>query len=531
MAQPTPTSAVAGRGISGAIFAASLGALVAQMCLTVQAPLVGVFQTQLGASSTDLTWLTAAVFAPTAILELNFGVLGDMFGRRRLVIGGQLVCAAGAVVDMLATNVSTLAVGMALLGLGAAALLPSTLATIASLSRTPAERSKAIARWALAIALASALSPLSAGFLAEKVNIHAAFSVLVVLALIGAGFSFAKLPDTSSPKGRTLDWRGQLLSGIGLLAFLYAIIQGADTGWGSTSVVTAFVIAAVAMTAFVVTELRQGSPMFQVRLLKIPAFRAAALTGLLGMLSFLGTVYAMSVKLGAINHVGPIGVAMPFVILQIVPMLLGPWLGRLLHHVSPRTLLVVGLVLMAVGEFWFAGLSVNQFSLLDVTGPILLIGVGFIFMFSSLTAAAVNSVPYELLGMASGATSLVRETGQSLGAAVIGAIALTHASSLITKNLATLPLPPAALAAVKGANQQGGPLALVNAPFPKPVADAVVPMARAALQSGFGIGVITMGCLALLAALVVGVTMRGSAARPLAGLEEAEENAPVGALV
>ena len=530
MAQITPPSAAAGRGTSGAIFAASLGALVAQMCLTVMAPLVGVFQTKLGASTSDLTWLTAAVFAPTAVLELNFGVLGDMFGRRRLVIGGQLVCAVGAVVDMAANNVPTLAAGMVLLGLGAAALLPSTLATIAALSRTPAERSKAIARWALAIALASALSPLSAGILAQKVGLHAAFSLLVVLALIGAGLSFAKLPDTSAPTGRTLDWRGQLLCGIGLLAFLYAIIEGANSGWGTTAVIAAFVIAAVALTVFVVAELRHRSPMFQVRLLKIPAFRAAALTGLLGMLSFLGTVYSMSLKLGAINHEGPIGVAMPFVILQIVPLALGPWLGRLLHHVSPRTLLVVGLVVMAGGEFWFAGLSMDQFGLLDLAGPILLVGVGFIFMFSSLTAAAVNSVPHEMLGMASGATSLVRETGQSLGSAVFGAIALTRASSLITQHLKTLPLPPAALAAVGGANHAGGPLALVNAPFPQPVASAVVPMARSALQSGFAAGLIVMACLALLAAAVVAVTMRGTAARPLAGLDEAEESAVVGAV-
>lgn len=526
MAQPSLTPAAAGRGnTSRAILAASLAALVAQMCLTVQAPLVGVFQQNLGATSSNLTWLAAAVFAPTAVLELNFGVLGDMFGRRRLVVGGQIVCAVGALVGMLAQTVSVMAVGMVLLGLGAAALLPSTLATIAALSPTPVERSKAIARWALAIAAASALSPFAAGVLAQKVNLHAAFSVQLALAIIGAIVSFVVLPDTSSPKGRTLDWRGQILCGIGLLAFLYAIIQGADKGWGSTPVVIGYVVAAVALTLFVVAEIRHRSPMFQVRLLKIPAFRAAALAGLLGMLSFLGTAYTMSVKLGAINHEGPIGVAMPYVILQIIPLLLAPWLGRILHHVSPRTLLVVGLVLMAGGQLWFASLGAYQYSLGALTGPILLIGVGFIAMFSSVTAAAVNSVPHEALGMASGAASLVRETGQSLGAAVVGAIALTHASSLLTKNLASAHLPPSALAAVSGVNQQGGPLAVVSVPFPQPIEQVVGPIAHSALESGFDIGVITMAGLSLLAAIVVAVTMRGKAARPLADLGESGEDA------
>ncbi|MBO0842357.1 MAG: MFS transporter [Nocardioides sp.] len=530
MSRFVPTPSAAGGGTRGAIIAASFGALVAQMCLTVMAPLLGLFQSDLGASAANLTWLNAAMFAPTAILELNFGVLGDLFGRRRLIIGGQAVCAVGAVVGIFADSVSALAIGMVLLGLGAAALLPSTLATIAALSRTGAERSKAIATWAMAIAIASALSPLLAGILAEKVGLHAAFSGILVLAIIGAGISFVLLPDTSSPAGRTLDWRGQLLCGVGLLAFIYAIIQGAESGWGATDVVVAYVIAAVAIVAFVVAELRHRAPMFQVRLLKNPAFRAAALTGLFGMLSFLGTVYVMVVKLGPVNHQGPIILAMPFVILQIVPICLGPWLGRLLHHVSPRTLLVIGLVLMAAGELWYAALGVDQFGLGAIAGPVLLIGVGFIFMFSSVTAAAVNSVPSEMLGMASGATSLVRETGQTLGAAVISAIAMTHASSLVATKLHGLTLPPQAAAAVNGAAKEGGPLALVNAPFPKPVAEQVVPMARAALESGFDIGVITMAALALVAAVVVAATMRGAAARPLTGLEETEAEEPLDAV-
>jgi len=520
--------------VGAAILAASLGALVAQMCLTGQAPLLGLFQDELGASATNLTWLTAAIFVPTAVLELNFGVLGDMFGRRRLIIGGQLVCTVALVLFYFANSVGMVAVVSVVLGLGAAALLPSTLATVAALSPTPAERAKAIARWALAIALASALSPFCAGLLGEKVGLHAAWTVTLVLAVVGAVFSFVAIPDTSAPEGRTLDWCGQLLCGVGLLAFIYAIIQGADQGWGSTSVVVCYVVAVVALAAFVIAELKHGAPMFQVRLLKIPAFRAAALAGLVGMLSFIGFAYSMSVKLGPINHKGPLSLGLPFVVMQIIPLAVGPFLGRILHRVSPRTLLVIGLVVMAAGELWYTRLGAYTYGLGALTGPIVLVGIGFLMMFSSVTAAAVNSVPQEAIGMASGATSLVRETGQTLGAAVVGAIALTRASSLITSGVAGAHLPPQAVGMVEGINQAAGGLAVVNATaapgFPAPIGQVVNPIAHQALDSGFDLGITVLACLSLGAALVVAVTMRGAAARPVAGLDEAVEDAALGAI-
>lgn len=524
-----------GRGnIGAAVLAASLAALVAQMSLTGQAPLLGLLQDQLGASATNLTWLTAAIFVPTAVLELNFGVLGDMFGRRRLIVGGQLLCVIALVIFYFANSVTMVAIVAVMLGLGAAALLPSTLATVAALSPTPAERAKAIARWALAIALASALSPFFAGLLGEKVGLHAAWSVTLALAVIGAVYSFVAVPDTSAPEGRTLDWRGQVLCGIGLLALMYAIIQGADQGWGSTSVVVCYVVAAAALAAFVIAELKHGAPMFQIRLLKIPAFRAAALAGLVGMLSFIGFAYSMSIKLGPINHKGPLSLGLPYVVMQIIPLVIGPFLGKILHRVSPRTLLVIGLVVMAAGEFWYTRLGAYNYGLGALTGPIVLVGIGFLMMFSSVTAAAVNSVPHDAIGMASGATSLVREAGQTLGAAVISAIALTRASSLITTGVAGAHLPPQAVGMVDAINQQAGGLAVVNATaapnFPAQVGQVVNPIAHRALDSGFDLGITLLAIASLVTAAVVAVTMRGPAARPVAGFDDIEADPVLGAI-
>ncbi|OXY92325.1 hypothetical protein BEK98_26445 [Streptomyces diastatochromogenes] len=117
-----------------------------------------------------------------------------------------------------------------------------------------------------------------------------------------------------------------------------------------------------------------------------------------------------------------------------------------------------------------AALPVTTTSLTAFLGPVLLLGIGFICVVSSLTSAAVNAVPIEMTGMASGATSLVREFGQGLGPAVISIIAMSAASSAPAGRLS---------GADKGMEAAAGPLAVVNAG-----SDG----ARAAAQSALGPG-------------------------------------------
>lgn len=510
--RPAPPTGARGHGPTIAL--ACLGAMAAQMALTVTAPLTGLYQTQAGASATDLTWIIALSFAPTAVFELNFGVLGDLFGRKRLIVGGAVTSAAGAVVGALAASPGMLYVSMALLGLGAAALLPTTLATAAQLTPEPGQRIKVLARWALSISFGAAFSPLIAGVIGQEYGMHVAFIPLTVILVATAAASALWLEDTRQPEGRTLDLRGQALSGIGLIALIYAVIQGAAQSWSSPGVIAAFVIAALALPAFVIAELRHPSPMFQIRLLAIPAFRAAAVTGFLGMLSFLGVAYSLSIKLGPLAGEGPLAVALPFVIIQIVPLILSRWLPGLLHRYSPRVLLIIGLLVMAGGEAWFASLPDGETRLVTMIGPIGLMGVGFIVMFSSLTAAAINSVPHDKIGMASGATSLVRESGQTLGSAVLGAVAVTYTGHLLAPTLNTLALPKPLAAAAHAVYAQGGAMALVKAPLPAPLHRAVAPAAFRALSQGYDAGMYVMVGCAVLAALTVALLMRGPAGSP-----------------
>ncbi|MGW7421623.1 MFS transporter [Streptomyces sp. NPDC054813] len=486
----------------GTLVACCLAVAAAQLCITVPSPINGEIQAAFGASGSQVAWVTSAFILPTAILELNFGVVGDLFGRKRLLVLGGFVLALGELLNATSQNITMLWIGQALAGIGAAALFPSSLAVIAAATPGEKDRAKAVSTWALSISLASAVGPLSSGILATVADFRWAFVPPVVLGVVVGISCWALVTDSRAPEGRALDWPGQISIAVGLTALLWGIIEGGDRGWSSPSIVLALVLAAVALVGFVVAESRTESPMFNLELLKIPSFAAAAVVALTGMFGFIGTAYCVSIRLGAVMHLSALRAGMPFVILQLIPLLLAPVLSRMLTRVEPRWLLMGGLLPMAAGQFWIAALPITTTDLAAFIGPVLLLGIGFICVVSSLTSAAVNAVPIEMTGMASGATSLVREFGQGLGPAVISTIAMSAASSALVGKLS---------GADAGMEAAAGPLAVVNAG-----SDSARAAAQDALAHGMALGVVICGCASLLGALVTLLLVRKNTARAAA---------------
>src|SRR3954447_17351464 len=153
--------------VVGTLAAACVAVLVAQIANALPASLNGLFQSELHATGSQLTWITAAFMISVVVFELTFGVLGDLFGRRRLQALGGVVLVAGSVVSALAPTVQVLWIGAALSGLGAGALFPASLALVAAVTHSPQARARGIALWAGFLSARAAVSPLLGGGFAE----------------------------------------------------------------------------------------------------------------------------------------------------------------------------------------------------------------------------------------------------------------------------------------------------------------------------------------------------------------------------
>jgi MFS family permease len=505
--------------------------LVAQVGLAIPAVLNGLFQQDLHTTSSQLTWISDAFLVPVTLLELSFGVLGDLFGRKRLLIGGSLLMAVGELLSVLTPSVgtsntgaiATLWTGQALTGIGAAVLFPTTLAMVAAGTHTVRDRAKGIAIWAAALSSGGFVSPLLGGLVTKiswgsdpTANWRWAFVAVFILALVSAAVAFAA-QNSSAPEGRSLDWPGQITIAVSLFALLFGVIQGATSGWSNPLVVGGFVVGVVFFAAFIAAERRSPAPILRLSLFNNRAFAVSSAVTVLGMFAFLGTAYSTSIRLSAIQEFTPLQTAGAFVLLQGFALVLMPVTAKVIHSYNPRWALGAGFLLIAAGDFWIATQSVTDRSIWPIVAPLVLVGIGFAFALSGVTAVAVNTVPNHLAGMASGTTSQLRDFGFTLGPAVIGAIALSRAASEIQDKLHASP----ALQAAMEKFSAGAPPEAVGAVNSGPLGANAVPgnplqsVAFHALDHAYSLGYLVCGIAALVAAGLAVAALGGTAHRPL----------------
>ncbi|SEG87180.1 Major Facilitator Superfamily protein [Actinacidiphila yanglinensis] len=487
------------------IVAVGFAVCLAQIGLAVPATLNGTFQTVLhptGASQLD--WISDCTLLPIAALELTFGVLGDLFGRKKLLVGGARLLLVGEIISGTTTGIAQMYVGQIIAGLGSATLFPTTLAIIASGSRTHASRARMIALWAALLSTGNFIAPMLGGLTATYGSWRTAFWIIAGLAAADAVFSYSFATDSRSPEGRSLDVPGQVTIGVALFALLYAVIEGPTAGWGSPVIIASFAVAAALLVAFVVIETRVADPLLRMDLFRNRAFALASAVTVLGMFSFLGTAYAISIRMEVIQHQSAMRTAFAFILLSGLTIFLLPLTSFMMARYQARWILGGGFLLMAVGQFLASALPITRTSLPSLILPMGLVGVGFSFAVSSVTATVVNTVPKTLAGMAAATTSMVRDFGFAMGPALIGAIALSRAAGRFHSDLAG----DTALAPVRKAAEEAGPVASNSVPPDVPFSKAA-PVAVKALDHGYSLGFLIVGIAALVCCVVTVAALGG----------------------
>jgi MFS family permease len=523
----------------GTLIAAALAACIAQVALAIPAVFNGLFQQDLGTTSSQLTWISDAFLVPVTLLELTSGVIGDLFGRKRLLVVGALLLSLGELIAVLTPGTSTstdtrvlvLWTGQIVAGIGAAALFPTSLAMVAHGTHTSGHRARSVTIWTAFLSAGGAISPLAGGILARikfgndaNASWRWGFLLVLVLGLISAAVSFIFSEDSSAPQGRSLDWPGQVTIAVAVFAGLFAVIQGPTSGWGSFEVVAAFVVAAVFLAGFIVVEGRTDKPLLRLSLFENRAFAIAAIATVFAMMAFLGTAYSSSIRFTAIQGFTPLKASFAFLLLNGIAFVQMPVTGYLMARYNPRWLLGGGAALIGVGDLWLAALPATHLAIAPTIVPLALVGIGFALAVSAVTAVAVNTVPHHLAGMASGTTSLLRDFGFTLGPAVIGAVALSRAEHTLSAKVAGSPslqkalaafnaapahVPPAQRAAVEAAvgAVKSGPLGANAVPATVPGAggklepfNPLKDVAFHALSSAYSVGYVVCGVSALVAA-------------------------------
>ena len=381
-------------------------------------------QKDLGISISELEWVVNAYALTFGVLLLTGGKLADLLGRRAIFTAGLVVFTGASLWCGLAGGAGSLIAARTVQGVGAALMNPATLSIITA-TFPPRQRGTAIGIWAGVSALALAIGPIVGGLLTEKVSWSWIFFINIpvgVLGVVAARVFIDESKDTS--KEQRLDLPGLIASGIGLFALTYGLIETNNHGWTSTRVLMLFLIAVIALGAFVFLELHQRLPMLDLSLFRNSTFAGANAAMLLVGLAMFGIFFYNSLLLQRVLGYSAIETGATFLPMTVLIILVAPVAGRFSDRIGARWLMGAGMTLLAISLLLFGTLNANS-SFWNILPGLLVGGVGMAVTMAPTTAAAMGSVPVAKAGVGSAVINSMRQVGGSLGIAIMGAIVAT----------------------------------------------------------------------------------------------------------
>jgi DHA2 family multidrug resistance protein-like MFS transporter len=453
-------------------------------------------QRSLDASGTELQWIIDSYALVFAGLLLPAGAIGDRYGRREALLGGLVVFGVASLGGMLADTASQLIIWRGLMGAGAAFIMPATLSIIATVFGAT-ERPRAIAIWAGFAGAGGAIGLLSSGLLLRWFWWGSVFAVNLPLVAVMIAAVALVVPTSRDPKATPLDPVGAVLSIIGLVALVFAIIEGPEAGWSNPRTTISFGIAIVALVAFVLLEMRSKHPMLDPRFFRNRRFSLGSLTITAAFFGIFGMFFVLTQFLQFVQGHDALGAALRILPYGLALLVVAPRAATLSQRYGSRVIMVTGMVIAASGFATIGLLNPDSAYPLTLFG-MLLVATGTGLLMPPATSALVGSLPPAKAGVGSAMNDTTREVGGAVGIAVVGALISVGYRDGIDD--ATRQLDPEA--AEQAADSLGALLNIADELDPG-IAQDVIDAGRTAFTNGMQLGMLTAAGLLIVTALVV----------------------------
>jgi EmrB/QacA subfamily drug resistance transporter len=407
-----------------------LAALIINIDVTIVNVALPSLVRELGATTTSLQWVVDAYTLVFAALILAAGSLSDRFGRKGVLLLGLGVFAAGSIAGSLATSSEQLIAARVVMGLGAAAIFPSTLSLISNVFTERTERAQAIGLWGATTGVGVATGPIVGGWLLEEFWWGSVFLFMVPIAVLVAGLVAVTVPTSRDASAPPIDWRGLVLSSLGMGILILSIIQAPQWGWDSPRTLAAVAAGLVVLAIFINVERRMTRPMLDVHLFRNLRFTAASGSITIAFLTLAGFTFLITQYFQFIKGYTPLGTGirlLPVATTIAVASLLGT---RLAVRIGNKAVVTTGLALWGITMLWVATNGAST-SYLAIAGQMLVGGGGLGLITAPATEAIMGAVSNAKAGVGSAVNDATRLFGTALGVAVTGSVA----ASLYTSRL------------------------------------------------------------------------------------------------
>jgi MFS transporter, DHA2 family, multidrug resistance protein len=395
-------------------------------------------QVELSATQSELVWAINSYILVFAALLFTWGVLGDRYGRKRILVIGLLLFGLASALSAFATSPTQLIVFRALMGIGAAAVLPVTLAIITVIF-PPTERGRAVGLWAGAVGAAVAIGPILGGFLLEHFWWGSVFLINVPVVVLGVAGILALVPETRDPSPRGFDPIGVLISIVGLLLLVYGIVHGGDTrDWGSLGVLGWIVSGVAVLAGFVLYEIRSRHPSLDTALFRNADFNVPLAAVSLTFFAMMGSTFFLAFYLQFIRGFSPFEAGLCILPVAVGQLISAPRSASLVGRFGTRAVMTSGLILVVI--------AFGLLLLVDVDTPLwmllltyLLIGLGMGAAIAPATTRMLATLPPQRAGSGSAVQNTMRQVGGALGVAILGSVLSTVYGNQVLSALGVLP--------------------------------------------------------------------------------------------
>ena len=428
----------------------SLGFFMTLLDLTIVNIAIPNLITNLHASLDDVLWVINAYALVLAVLVITAGRLGDLVGPRVMFTSGIAVFTAASAACGLAPSPGWLIAFRAVQGLGAAMLMPQTLTIITN--TFPAERrGAAFGVWGAVAGVATIAGPTLGGLLVTVFDWRWIFYVNLPIGVIVLLITPMIIPDLRLGRRHRIDIPGVLLASAGLLAICYGLVEGQKYNWGT---ITGFISiplilglgVALLLAFLLVQKLTQDKePLVPFALFRDRNYSVVNWVSCVLAIGMMGIFLPLTIYFQSVLGFTALKAGLTMAPASLMSIFVAPVAGRMVDKIGGKYILMTGLTLFGVGMGWLALIAHPDSTWPTFLAPLTVAGFGLGCIFAPMTTVAMRNVDPRMAGAASGVLNTVRQVGQVIGVAAVGALLQNRLVSSIADQAATrsAALPPA----------------------------------------------------------------------------------------
>ena len=415
-----------GKGITrGKILAAMLFgmfiAILNQTLLNVALPKIN---TEFNISASTGQWLMTGFMLVNGILIPISAFLFNKYSYRKLFIIGLALFTLGSLVCAISFNFPIMMSGRVLQAIGAGILMPLGSNVIVTIF-PPEKRGVAMGTMGIAMILAPAIGPTLSGYIVQNyhwnVMFYGMFFIGIIAIVIGL-FWFKLYQSTTNPKA---DIPGIIYSTIGFGSLLYGFSEAGNKGWGSTEIVTMFIVGTVFIIFFIIRELRMKAPMLSLEVLKYPTYTLTTVINMIVMMSLYGGMILLPLYLQNLRGFSALDSGLLLLPGALVMGALGPVAGKLLDTIGIKPLAIFGIGIMTYATWELSKLNMDT-TYLHIMWIYIVRSFGMAFVMMPIMTAGMNALPPRLISHGNAFVNTMRQLAGSIGTAILVTVMTTQ---------------------------------------------------------------------------------------------------------